>query len=411
MKRFFVRNDAVITLFALLLLSVFSFACHDKGSGESENYFDVEQAEQVLELAAAQYKGMMQLVPEDRMPRTFEEDSLFTSGIWWWTSGFYPGTLWYLYESSGDKVLGAEARKRTLMLDTLKHRKNDHDVGFQLYCSYGNALRITGDSMLYARPLELGARSLASRFSERVGSLKSWDWGAEKYQWMFPVIIDNMMNLELLLWAAENQGDTSLRKVAVQHANTTMNNHYREDYSCYHVVDYHPETGEVSRKFTHQGYHDESDWSRGHAWGVYGFTMMYRETGLSHYLNHAVQAALFMLDHPTMPEDGVPYWDYDAPDIPDALRDASAAAVLSSALLELSAFVDADLQVRFFDAAEKMLATLSSSNYLADNGQNGYFILKHSVGNKGGNSEVDVPLSYADYYFVEALLRYIHLKS
>ncbi len=380
-------------------------------SCQPEKEFGVQQAQEILELSAQQYKGMIPAIPEDRMPRTFEADTLRTSNIWWWTSGFYPGTLWYLYEYTGDEELKQEAFKRTLMLDPIKHRTDDHDVGFQLFCSYGNALRLTGDSASFLEPIVTGAASLATRFNENVGLLKSWDWGKEKNKWLFPVIIDNMMNLELLMWVAQHENDEFLEHVSVQHANTTMEHHYRDDMSCYHVVDFDPETGEVRRKVTHQGYNDESAWSRGQAWGVYGFTMMYRKTGMESYLKHAINAANFMLDDPNMPDDLIPYWDYDAPEIPGALRDASAAAIMTSALLELSQYVSGDLQEKFFNAAEKVLAELSSETYFADYGTNGHFLLRHSVGFKLNNSEVDVPMTYADYYFVEALLRYIELKK
>jgi unsaturated chondroitin disaccharide hydrolase len=372
--------------------------------------FTPSEAHEVLDVAVQHYLSMKETIPSDAMPRTFQGDTMVFSNIWWWCSGFYPGTLWYLHEYSGDETLKQEAHVRTLMLDSIQYRTDDHDVGFQLYCSYGNGLRITGDTANYYMPLVNGAKSLSTRFNEQIGSLRSWDWDNNQ-TWKFPVIIDNMMNLELLTWASRIIPDESIAQIALTHANTTMKNHYREDNSSWHVVDYDPETGEVMMKMTWQGFNDGSAWSRGQAWGLYGYTMMYRETSEQRFLEQAIKIANFMLDHPRMPEDKIPYWDFDAPDIPEAKRDASAGAIMASALLELGGMVDSELQTKFYNAATRALATLSSPAYLATPGTNGNFILKHSVGHHGGNSEVDVPLTYADYYFVEALIRYLNITK
>ncbi|MFW5891940.1 MAG: glycoside hydrolase family 88 protein [Bacteroidota bacterium] len=380
------------------------------GCGESpgeKDIFSVEKAEASLERAAQQYKRMMQTIPDSVLPRTFQSDTMVYSNIYWWTSGFFPGSLWYLYEHTGDETFMEEARKRTMLLEPIKNVTNDHDVGFMLYCSYGNGLRITGNES-YADVLLQGAASLSTRYNPVVGSLKSWDWSKK---WQFPVIIDNMMNLELLMWAHQESSNDQYKEISLDHSFTTLENHYREDHSCYHVVDYDPETGEVLERVTHQGYSDESVWARGQSWGLYGFTMIYRETKDPAFLEKAENIANFLLNHPNMPEDNIPYWDFDAPNIPDALRDASASSIMASALLELSTFAEGESSDFYFRSAEKILATLSDDQYLAKPGENGNFILKHSVGHLPGDSEVDVPLTYADYYFIESLMRYIHLKK
>jgi uncharacterized protein YyaL (SSP411 family) len=246
------------------------------------------------------------------------------------------------------------------------------------------------------------SRSLSTRFKPTIGAIRSWDHTG----WKCPVIIDNMMNLEMLCWATKNSGDSSFYKIAVAHANTTMKNHYRADYSSYHVVDYDTITGNVVAKKTHQGYSDASAWSRGQAWGLYGYTMMYRETKDQKYLDQARHIADFMLNHPRMPKDLVPYYDYDAPEIPNAIRDASAAAVMSSALLELSKYTNKAESKRYWNAGADALISLAGPAYRAKEGANNNFILMHSTGSMPGKSELDVPLSYADYYFLEALLRY-----
>ena len=356
-----------------------------------------------LDRAVHQYKQMMQHVPDSVLPRTTsnKDGSLVTAKTGWWTAGFYPGTLWYLYEYSKDNTLKQEALKRTTQVEKEKDNKGTHDLGFMLYCSAGNAYRITKDPK-YKEVLLTSARSLCTRFNPKVGCIKSWDHG----QWEFPVIIDNMMNLELLTWATRASKDRSFDQIARTHANTTMKHHFRPDYSSYHVIGYDTTTGAVLARNTHQGANDTSAWSRGQAWGLYGYTMMYRETKDKAYLEQAKHIADYILNHPRLPEDMIPYWDYDAPGIPNVPRDASAGAVAASALLELSAYAKGDVALRYWRAGEKMLASLCGPAYLAKEGENNNFILMHSVGSLPHKSEVDVPLTYADYYFVEALLRY-----
>jgi hypothetical protein len=271
-----------------------------------------------------------------------------------------------------------------------------------LYCSFGNGLRITGEDS-YNEVLLTGAKSLSTRYRPNIGCIQSW--GSNK-KWQCPVIIDNMMNLELLMWAFKKSVDSSFYHIAVNHADTTMKYHFRPDYSTYHVVSYDTVTGKVQVRQTSQGFSDESAWSRGQSWGLYGYTMMYRETRLDRYLQQATHIADYLINHPNLPEDKIPYWDFDAPGIPDAARDASAGAIMASALIELSSYVVPETGKKYLQTAETQIRSLASPVYRAQPGENGNFILMHSVGSIPANSEVDVPLTYADYYFIEALLRY-----
>ena len=330
-----------------------------------------------------------------------------------WCAGFWPGVLWYDYEYTQDKHILEEAKKFTNSLEFLSRiPAYDHDLGFLVFCSYGNGYRLTKDPA-YKKVILDTADSLATLFNPVVGTMLSWPREVEPRNWPHNTIMDNMINLEMLFWAAKNGGNPYLYDVAVSHADKTMENHFRPDYSCYHVVNYDTISGHALQKCTWQGYSDESVWSRGQSWALYGYTMMYRETKQPRYLEQAKHIASFLLNHPKMPQDKIPYWDFDDPKVPDALRDASAAAIMASALLELSGYVDKVTGQGYITVAETQLRTLASDEYLAKPGENCNFILKHSVGFLPQNSEVDVPLTYADYYFVEALMRYraMHLKE
>jgi hypothetical protein len=274
-----------------------------------------------------------------------------------------------------------------------------------MYCSFGNANRIK-PSAEYKEILLNSAKSLSTRFNPTVGCIKSWD---SKNPSDFLVIIDNMMNLELLFEETKATGDSSYYKIAVTHANTTMNNHFRPDYSSYHVLNYDMNTGAVKEKKTAQGFANESAWARGQAWGLYGYTVCYRETRDVRYLQQAQHIAEFILKNPNLPADKIPYWDFNAPDIPNALRDASAAAVMASALIELSQYTKNKDAKEYRDVAATIIKNLSAPEYKAAIGTNGGFILQHGVGHKPANSEVDVPLTYGDYYFIEACKRYKEL--
>lgn len=357
-----------------------------------------------FDFAARQYKLMAKQTPVDKMPQTYDPKtgkSVF-SDMQWWCSGFYPGTLWLIYEQTGDKAIKAEAEKRLGVLAPMKHYKGNHDLGFMIGCSFETAFNITRDPD-YAKTLDTAAATLALRYRPKVHAIQSWN---KSKNFTCPVIIDNMMNLELLCWVSAHTGDTSYLHIAREHANTTIKNHFRPDYSSYHVIDYDPNTGAVIAKRTWQGASDSSSWSRGQAWGLYGYTMMYRFTKAKAYLNQATHIAHFILTNPSLPADMIPYWDYDAPGIPNAPRDASAAAITASALLELARYTPRKQAKGYIAAAKKILVSLSTDPYRAKLGENGNFILMHSTGAKPFNSEVDSPLSYADYYYLEALARY-----
>lgn len=361
-----------------------------------------EVADRVFSLAAQQCEQMAQGLDSLHTPRSFDGTKLITARPKWWCSGFFPGTLWLVYEYTGDEKFRTLAQRETAKVEPIKWVTDDHDVGFQINCSFGRQYRITGDT--HAKEvMHTAARSLASGFNPTVGCIRSWYFQLKGSSWQFPVIIDNMMNLELLLSVAATENEPELARVAVSHANTTMKNHYRPDFTTFHLVDYNPSDGSINGKQTVQGYSDDSAWARGQAWSLYGFTMMYRFTRDAAYLNQATSVADMLLSR--LPEDGIPYWDFDSPNIPDDYKDASAAAVMASAFIELSSYVENGSP--YLSMAERQLRTLSSDKYLAEPGTNGGFILKHCVGNLPGNSEVDVPLSYADYYFLEALAKFI----
>jgi unsaturated chondroitin disaccharide hydrolase len=337
-------------------------------------------------------------------PRTADSNRLKLVSSKDWTSGFFPGELWFLYEYSGQQEWKTEAQKFTAGIEKEKTNGGTHDMGFKIYCSVGTGYRLTKDAH-YKEVIIESAKTLSTRFNPVTGVIKSWD---TRTKWKNPVIIDNMMNLELLFAATQLSGDSSFYKIAVSHANTTMKNHFRPDYSSYHVIDYDSLTGAVVKKLTHQGYADESAWARGQAWALYGFTMCYRFTKDKKYLQQAEKVASFILNHPNMPKDLVPYWDFNAPDIPNEERDASAAAVIASGLYELSLYSKSGKNYKA--TADKIIASLTN-NYRSSIGANNGFILIHSTGSRPSKSEVDVPLSYADYYYLEALLRNKKLKE
>lgn len=330
------------------------------------------------------------------------------AGIHAWTSGFWPGILWYIYQYTGDSDwrVAADSFSMALKPDAYS-RSFDHDLGFMLYNSLGNGYRLTKDST-YKTILLAAADSLATLFNPRVGTILSWPSMVKKMGWPHNTIIDNMMNLELLFWAAKNGGGHRLYHIAVTHAETTMAHQFRPDYSNYHVVVYDTVTGKVIKRVTHQGYSDSSMWARGQAWAIYGFTMVYRETRDPKFLNFAEHVAGIYLKR--LPTDMVPYWDFDAPHTAGEPRDASAAAIAASGLLELSTYVkNADSADLYYKDAVAMLKTLSSARYQSRDQNNAF--LMHSTGSKPDNSEVDVPIIYADYYYLEALLRLDKLEK
>lgn len=343
-------------------------------------------------------------------PRTTENGKIKLVRSRDWTSGFFAGNLWMVYELTGDEKWKKFGIKYTEALDTIKYLTNHHDVGFMIGFSYGNGLRLAKNET-YKEVIVQAAKSLSTRFHPQAGIIQSWNvdrgWQSER-GWECPVIIDNMMNLELLFDATKYSGDSTFWKIAVTHADKTIEHHFRSDFSTWHVIEYSLADGSVRNKHTAQGFAHESTWSRGQSWGIYGYTVCYRETRDPKYLEQAEKAFEFVANHPNLPEDGVPYWDYNAPNIPDEKRDASSAAIMASALYELSTYSKSEYYKGW---ADKIMQSLSSTEYRANLGENGNFILKHSVGSIPHGSEIDVPLNYADYYFLEALKRKRDLEN
>ncbi len=394
------KKHLLLSVILSLILSAASAAAPRK---QSEDKDLKQMVERSLELSRKQAVFLAETIfpMGDRLPRTYQDDKLHVTGYTAWTSGFFPGVLWLLYDVYRDRQLMDYARHFTDIVEPAKNVRRHHDVGFMIYNSAGQAYRLTGDPH-YLDVIKTASESLISRYDPSLGVIRSWDWNDE---WKYPVIIDNMMNLEMLCFASYKTGDPKYADIARKHADTTIKNHFREDYSTWHVVSYDPETGVPHAKNTHQGFSDDSAWARGQAWGLYGYVMMYRETKDPSYLKQARNIASFLINHPNMPEDMVPYWDFDAPDIPDDVRDASAAAIMASALLELSGLDKSRDSKLWYRTAVQQLRSLSSERYQAAYGTNGGFILKHCTGHKPAGSEVDVPLSYADYYYIEALIR------
>ncbi|WP_282041774.1 glycoside hydrolase family 88 protein [Winogradskyella flava] len=321
-----------------------------------------------------------------------------------WTSGFFAGNLWQIYELTGDTAYKNKAKKWTAFIEKEKFNDRTHDMGFKVFNSFGKGLKIEDDQE-YKDNILMSAKTLITRYNDTVGSIRSWDFN--KKRWKFPVIIDNMMNLELLFEATKISGDSIFHNIAVKHANTTLKNHFRPNNSTWHVLDYDPENGDIRMRVTHQGINDDSSWARGQAWGIYGFTMAYRYTKDQRYLDQAKATAAFFLDHPHLPEDGIPYWDFDAPNIPDEPRDVSAGAIVASALTELYAYTDNEYYLNY---SKKVIHTIKSSDYILDKDIEYPFILDHSSGDWSKRSEMDEPIVYGDYYFLETLLRLKDLK-
>ena len=374
---------------ALTAISIVGVSC-------SERYELKQSLKAALEVAVEQDKAQAEVMLElqGEMPKTFENGKLVTANIRWWTSGFFPGSLWLLYEHTGDDELRQYAEHFTSRLESLKDYTGTHDLGFMVFCSYGNGYRLTGNEA-YKDVIYQASASLATRFNETVGCIRSWNTGRKEHpEEDYIVIIDNMMNLEMLEWSGYHD-------LARKHADTTIANHFRDDYSTYHVVTYNELTGEVTDKRTAQGDADASAWSRGQAWGLYGYTMMYRVTGLERYLEQAVHIADYLI--PRLPENAIPNWDFDAE---KQMKDSSAGSIMASALIELYGHTG---NKEYLAVAERQLRSLSSPAYLAAVGENGNFILKHGTGHLPAGTEVDVPLTYGDYYFIEAAMRYLAL--
>ena len=378
-----------LLLFCAIISALMLSSCNEQQGLKS----DLKKA---LKVAIEQTKQQAERMLEhpNKFPRTYENGEVKFTDVRGWVSGFFPGSLWLLYEHTGDKELKAYAEKFTRWLEPLKDYRGTHDLGFMVFCSYGNAYRLTGDEY-YKDIIMKASASLATRFNEQVGCIRSWNTGRKDNPELdYMVIIDNMMNLEMLEWAGYSD-------IARKHADTTIKNHFREDNSSYHVVAYNELTGDIVEKRTAQGRHDESAWSRGQSWGLYGYTMMYRVTGEQRYLDQAIKIAEYLI--PRLPEDSIPNWDYDAEELS---KDSSAGAIMASALIELYTITKNE---NYLAVAERQLRSLCSDEYFAALGENGNFLLKHGVGHYMAKSEVDVPLSYGDYYFIEAAMRYLAL--
>ncbi|WP_282134048.1 glycoside hydrolase family 88 protein [Seonamhaeicola maritimus] len=388
----------------LLCLALILFSCKEEKKVIQDKETPIQKAEKQLALL------LLDAEKANRIPRTLDKEGNmhWSNPKFDWTEGFFPGSLWYLYEETKDEKWKAAAEKFQALFEDHKYKTTNHDLGFIFNCSYGNGYRLTKNEA-FKDVIITAADSLLTRFNPNVGCIKSWDvdsgWQAER-GWKFPVIVDNMMNLELLFNVSKFTGLSKYKDAAITHANTTIKNHFRENNSSVHVVDYDPETGAVRGKYTAQGFADSSSWARGQAWGIYGYTVCYRFTKDKTYLEQAEKIAAYILGFEGTPKDGIPYWDYHATNIPNEPRDVSAAAITVSALLELNGYSKND----YSKSIEKIMTSLASDEYTAKVGDNKHFVLKHSVGSIPHGNEIDVPLNYADYYYLEALSRYKNLK-
>ncbi|RZJ56063.1 MAG: glucuronyl hydrolase [Flavobacterium sp.] len=388
--------NKVSFIFSILGFALLVTACKSKNNSQTNSASDPKN------LLETRYRMMMEYpVDSMSMPRSMTIKSNLIKKVPSrdWTSGFFAGNLWQLYRLTGNPDYKKQAEKWTPFSKKESVNRGSHDVGFKVYCAFGEGLKVEKNAD-YEKTIIKGAETLCTRFNEKVGAIRSWDFNKEI--WDYPVIIDNMMNLELLFEASKLSGNPKYKDVAIKHANTTLKNQFREDNSCYHVIDYDPNTGAVRKKTTLQGYNDDSVWARGQAWAVYGFTMSYRYTKDEAYKKQAEATARFFMENKNLPEDGIPYWDFKDPAIPNSARDVSAATVMASALYELYGYTKNKSYLAF---ADKIITTLHSDKYILDKNINAPFILDHSTGNWPKHDEIDEPIVYADYYFLEALLR------
>ncbi|MFV0344856.1 MAG: glycoside hydrolase family 88 protein [Bacteroidales bacterium] len=367
-------------------------------------------ANETLKKSLEEYMPLIKMEKPEGKPSarwTYYDGNVVCVGFQDWTSGFYPGCLWYLYEYSKDNKIKEEAVKSTKAIEGVTTYGGNHDVGFRAYCSFGNAYKLTGEDY-YKDGIVTAAKTLMTRYSDKIGLIMSWNPNPKK-DWTYPVIIDNMMNLELLFEATKISGDKTYWNAAVSHADITLANHFRADNSSYHVVDYDPETGAVRHRQTHQGLKDESAWARGQAWGLYGYTVCYRYTKDKKYLDQALKIKDFYLNHPKLPKDLVPYWDFDVNGDPNLPRDVSASAIVASALVELAEYVPQQKK-ELIASASKILKSIAD-NYMNDNSdKHPNLLLNSSTGSVPHRSEINTPIIYADYYFLEALVRLSEMK-
>jgi len=389
------------SFFPLLAIIFCLFACKSK-------QFDTDTH---LNYCVAQATKTVPIIPDYcHGPNNFDKDATewrFNNPSSW-TGGFWPGILWYISEYTKDPQWVALADSFTHpVIPAVTRRASTHDIGFIAFCSIGNGYRLTKNPE-YKLALLQAADSLAWLFNPNVGSFLSWPNMVARMNWPHNTIIDNMMNMELMFWAGKNGNNPHLYDIAAKHSKTTMNHQFRDDYSTYHVIVYNDSTGERIKGVTHQGYADETIWARGQAWAIYGFTMAYRETKNPYFLDIAEKATDIYLKR--LPKDMIPYWDFDAPNIPNEPRDASAAAITASALLELSVLTGNKIKSKEYrKVAEKILTTLSSDEYQSRD-KNSAFLL-HCVGHIPNGYEIDASIIYADYYYIEALIRLKKLQE
>lgn len=406
----------LLLLLAVQLILPMGSGCRTSRSSVDNNSPDRNSAEAThwirenLDFSVKQYKYLAESTKAAGadFPRTLKDDGeLLLVPATDWTSGFFPGGLWYLYEYSNDQSLKDLALHFTYLLENQRTNTSTHDLGFMIMSSYGHAYRLTGDENL--KPVIVDtAETLARRFNAQTGCTRSWDFGA----WKSPVIVDNVMNMELLYWSGAASKKPTLIAMANSHLDTTLKNHFRPDGSSFHLVDYDPQTGAVLKRQTVQGYADSSSWARGQGWALYGYTMGYRFTKNPLYLDQAQRTADFILSHKNMPNNLVPPWDFDVPMARTAPRDTSAAAIYASALVELSEYAEGERKTRYLAAADTILKSLSTARYRAEKvGDLGGFVLNHAVGWMSGNGDVDRPLVYGDYYYIEALIRRLKLAE
>lgn len=385
----------------VILLSIFT-SCKTETENPKKSEKELDTSYNVDSALENRYQKLLSYkVDSLSFPRSYNPNDAIILGVPSknWTSGFYAGNLWQIYEITGKPEYKALAKKWTAFIEKEKFNNRTHDMGFKVFNSFGQGLKHE-DNQEYKDIIIKSAQTLSTRFNNTVGSIRSWDFNKER--WDFPVIIDNMMNLELLFEATRISKDSSFHNLAIQHANTTLKNHFRPNNSTWHVLDYNPENGAVRMRVTHQGINDDSSWARGQGWAIYGFTMAYRYTKDEKYLNQAKATATFFLNHKNLPEDGIPYWDFDAPNIPNEPRDVSAGAIVASALIELYGYTKDET---YLDYSKKFLKNVQTANYILPTNLDVPFILDHSSGDWSKRSEMDEPIVYGDYYFLEALLR------
>ena len=374
---------------------------------KSETKTDVNSASEVQSVLESRYHKLLEY-PLDSLafPRSYahEKKQIKKVPSKDWTSGFFAGNLWQIYELTGNENFKNRAKAWTAFIEKEKHNNRTHDMGFKVFCSFGNGLKHE-NNQAYKDIIVESAQTLSTRFDESIGSIRSWDFN--KDIWQFPVIIDNMMNLELMFEATKISGDSTYHDIAIKHANTTLKNHFREDHSTWHVLDYDTITKQPRLKVTHQGIADSSAWARGQGWAINGFTMMYRYTKDQKYLERAKATADFFINHKNLPADGIPFWDFNDPSIPNVSRDVSAAAVVASGLVELYGYTKNEAYLNY---SKKVIKSIETMEYVLPAQFEAPFILDHSFGDWSKRSEMNEPIVYGDYYYLQTLIRLKALK-